>query len=68
MNLRDRRLSINLTQTQLAKVLKVSRSTISMWETGEAYPRTDKLPDLAKILNCSINDLFEGELIKKPTG
>lgn len=48
-----------ITQTILAKKIGVSQATIAMWETGEAMPRSDKLPELAKILKCSIDDLFE---------
>ena len=48
-----------LTQEQLANILSVDRSTIAKWETGEAMPRADKLPEIAKALNCTIDDLFE---------
>lgn len=47
-----------LTQTELAKKFTVGQSTIAMWESGEAMPRADKLPLLAKILECSIDDFF----------
>lgn len=47
-----------MTQTELAAVLGVSQANISMWESGEALPRTDKLPALARILNCTIDELF----------
>ena len=42
-------------------MLNVDRSTIAKWETGEAMPRADKLPEIAKILGCTIDDLFEGD-------
>lgn len=58
----------NMTQLELSNSLKVDQSAISQWENGRSRPRADLLPDLAKTLNCSIDDLFEGELIKKPTG
>lgn len=48
----------NLTQTQVSEKLIVERSTVAKWETGEAMPRADKLPELAKILGCTIDDLF----------
>jgi len=48
----------NMTQCELAQKIGVEQSAISMWETGEARPRTNKLPVLAKILNCTIDDLF----------
>lgn len=50
----------NLTQQQLSENLNVDRSTVAKWETGEAMPRADKLPELAKIFGCSIDDLYRG--------
>jgi len=53
------RLGIN--QRQLAELLGVYPSTICMWEAGDRKPSSDKLPELAKILGCSIDDLFDNE-------
>ena len=50
----------NLTQQQLSENLNVDRSTVAKWETGEAMPRADKLPELAKVFGCSIDDLYRG--------
>lgn len=47
-----------LTQDDLAKALNVGRTCISMWEAGEANPRADKLPELARIFGCTIDELF----------
>lgn len=51
----------DLTQMQLAQLLGVDRSTVAKWETGEALPTADKLPRIAKILDCSIDDLLVNE-------
>lgn len=56
--LKELREKANLTQESLAKLINVDRSTIAKWETGEASPRSDKLPTLANVLNCTIDDLF----------
>jgi transcriptional regulator with XRE-family HTH domain len=48
-----------LTQEQLGQKLGVGQSTVGMWETGERLPRADKLPELAKILGCTIDDLLK---------
>lgn len=50
-----------LTQKQLAKQLKVDRSTVAKWEIGESLPRADKLPELAKILGCTVDELLRDE-------
>lgn len=59
--LQEIREAAHLTQVQLAKNINVSQQTISLWEAGEAKPRADKLPELAKILGCTIDELFEEE-------
>ena len=47
-----------ITQDDLAKSLGIERSTVSKWETEKAMPRAALLPKLAKVLGCSIDDLF----------
>lgn len=48
----------NITQSELAQMLGVSQANISQWEKGEALPRADKLPAIARALRCTIDDLF----------
>lgn len=47
-----------MTQIELADKLSISRTTISMWETGDSLPRADKLLQLAKILDCTVDELL----------
>ena len=47
-----------MTQDELAEKLKIDRSTVAKWETGDALPRASMLPDIARVLKCSMNDLF----------
>ena len=49
---------LGLTQQELADALSIERSTVTKWETGMAMPRASKLPDIAEILHCQINDLY----------
>lgn len=51
----------SLTQQELADILKVDRSAISKWETGEFLPRAEKLPAIAEALGCTIDELLETE-------
>ena len=53
------RVSKKMTQDDVAMELSVSRTTVSMWENGSALPRADKLPQLAKIFGCTIDELFK---------
>ena len=56
---KDLRVSAGLTQEEMAKRLNISRSTIAMWETGESFPRTDKLKEIAQLLHCTLDDLLD---------
>ena len=47
----------NLTQTKLAEMLNVSRTTVTMWETGGHGPDIDTLKKLAEILDTSVDYL-----------
>lgn len=47
-----------LKQQNLADELGVSQSLVSLWEKGDIKPRADMLPKLARVLGCSIDDLF----------
>lgn len=58
MRLKDARMSAHLTQDEAAQALNVSRTTVTMWETGGANPTADKLPMIAKLYGCTIDDLY----------
>ena len=53
------RMQKNITQVELAEMLGISRTAVSMWETGEALPRAETLKRLAKILGCTIDELLK---------
>lgn len=40
-------------------MLKLSRQSVSRWEIGVAFPETEKLIKLSKILECSIDILLK---------
>lgn len=48
----------NLTQEQLAEILGVSRQSVSRWEMDVAFPETEKLVKLSRLLECSIDYLL----------
>ena len=56
--IKEYRQKLNLRQEDLARLLKVDRSTVAKWENGESTPRTNMLPKIAEILSCKIADLF----------
>lgn len=59
INIKTLRERARLTQCCLAERLGVTQACIAKWETGEAMPTADKLPQLATILNCTIDELFK---------
>ena len=50
-----------LSQAELATIVNVSQQSVAKWENGISSPRMDKLPEIAKALNCEISDLFKYE-------
>ena len=62
-NLRNLRKSKNISQEALAEKVKVSRQSVSKWETGEAYPEMNNILELCKIFHCNINDLVNDNMI-----
>lgn len=58
-NMREIRKNAGITQVELAKIMGVTQGNVAAWETGRSMPTADKLPALAKVLGCKIDDLFE---------
>ncbi len=52
------RKAAGMTQAEFAAIIGVDRSTVTKWERGSAYPSSDKLPEIAAALGCTIDDLF----------
>ncbi len=52
-----------LTQAALAEKLGITDRAVSKWETGKSLPDASIMPELCKLLNISINELFNGEPI-----
>lgn len=47
-----------LSQEELGYKLNVTRQTVSKWELGQTTPEMDKLVELRKIFNISVDDLL----------
>ncbi|WP_047419517.1 helix-turn-helix transcriptional regulator [Cellulophaga sp. Hel_I_12] len=52
------RVKFNYTQDDLSKKLKVSRQTINAIENNKYFPSLELGLQLAKILDCKVDDLF----------
>lgn len=55
--LRELRVSRNMTQSQLADLLGVAKSTVSMYENGKREPDLETLEAIADIFNVDLNSL-----------
>ena len=58
MRIRELREREHMTQQQLADRMGIIRNAVSNWESEVALPRARDLPLLARVLGCSIDDLF----------
>ena len=63
MKLRELRISDNISQAELGKILNVTGQTILNWENGIFEPKISQLILLAEYFNVTIDYLVE-----KPTG
>lgn len=61
--IQEKRKDKKLTQSDLAEKLNITDRAISKWENGVCLPDAGTMPELCKILNISINDLFSGEIV-----
>lgn len=61
----DLRKEKDMTQEELSEKLGVNVKSISRWENGKNMPDYSILNDLCNIFNISINELYNGQRIKK---
>lgn len=50
--------SINLTQSELARLLGITRSSVNAWEQGISIPSTQYVVELARTFNVSVDYLL----------
>ena len=48
-----------LSQGEFGKLLGVSAQAVSKWERQVCFPDITLLPELSRVLDCDIADLFE---------
>ena len=58
--LRELRKSNGLTQVRLAEKANVNRTVIARFETGKTGLSTKNLAKIAKVLDCSMEDILKG--------
>lgn len=63
--LRRLREAAGLSQKELADRLYVVRAAVSAWEAGTNLPRAEMLPTIARVLHCSIDELYTDDSAAK---
>ena len=59
--LKELRTARGLSLSALGSELGVTRQAVYKWEAGIGWPDAPMLPKLARVLGCSIDDLFAGD-------
>ena len=58
-NIKNIRTALGITQTQMAERFQVVQSAIVKWESADGYPPSRLIPQIAKYLGCTIDDLYQ---------
>lgn len=59
MSFRSARLAAGLSVQQVIEKLNVSDAAVYMWETGLHNPRTSRLPEVAALYGCTVDELLK---------
>ena len=61
MRIKELREAAGLSQADVVRAMGVNQAAVFRWEIGETMPRASKLPALADLFGCSIDELFGRE-------
>lgn len=61
MSFKIARQTAELSAKEVAEKLGVSDVCVYMWEAGEWNPRASKLPELAELYGCTVDELLKKE-------
>lgn len=59
VGLKPRRKAAKLTQTDLALILGTNKESVRAWEIGLYWPSAKVLPEMARALSCTIEELYQ---------
>lgn len=59
--IKELRQAKGLRQVDMAAHFGVAQTTVVKWESEGLYPPSRLLPAIAKLLGCSLDDLYKGE-------
>jgi len=61
MTLANARRRAGLLQREVAQAMGVSLGAVGMWDCGKNMPSAEKLPKLAKLYGCTVDELLAGK-------
>lgn len=62
MGFRNARIKAGLSVRDVMEKLKVSDAAVYQWEKGQTKPRGGRLLDIAKLYNCTVEELLKAEV------
>ena len=62
MGFKEARTKAGLSVATVMKALGVSDAAVYQWETGVTIPSGKRLPEIAKLYGCSIDDLLKEDI------
>lgn len=60
LRIKELREEAGYSQPELGRAMGVSKVTVYQWEKGDKTPMAARLPKLASLLNCTVDELFTG--------
>lgn len=63
--IRERRLELGMTQSQIAELTGIKKNTISNYENNVSAPNENNIFKLMEVLRCDANYLFEWDRIEE---
>lgn len=57
--LKQYRLKNDLTQRYVAYRLGTTQQAVGKWESGESFPRTERLIRLSEMIGCTVDELLK---------
>nr|DAE52934.1 MAG TPA: helix-turn-helix domain protein [Bacteriophage sp.] len=59
MSFRSARHKAGFSVQQVADALKISDVAVYYWETGQLAPRASRLPEIATLYGCTVDELLK---------
>lgn len=61
MEIKKYRELAGISKAELARIMGVDQAAVGRWDRGDALPRAAKIPKLADLFGCTIDQLYGRE-------